>query len=209
MGGGSSRPRWRPPFIPWYPPPRRYLAPPPPADYDNTILRNNAKQRFITSMRSERDRLLRSVLDSLRNRKVIGDYHKYLSYDGKDYWIYFDVSMVNQNVVLPPQPAFPVQPPPPTDPTTLPPNTIQVHVSINYQGTQSKMVVGSYKNLPSSVDSKIKSLVIPRGRRVIVFEKQNFKGHSKTFVTSSNNLNFVTMFQGTSWANKIRSIKVE
>lgn len=208
MGGGSSRPRPRP-YTPPPPPPRRYLAPPPPAQYDNAVLRNNAKQRFITAMRSERDRLLRSVLDSLKNRKAIGDYHQYLSYDGKDYWIYFDVSMVNQNVVLPPQPAFPVQPPPITNQTTLPPNTIQVHVSINYQGTQSKMSVGSYETLPSSVDSKIKSLVIPRGRRVIVFEKQNFKGHSKTFIASSNNLNFVTMFHGTSWANKIRSIKVE
>ena len=226
MGGGGSKPRPPPPPPPRPPPPpppppiprpAPPLPAPPPGGYDKSVMRRNKKFELITSLRGEREKRLRNVIDSLRGKRLQGKYHKYLSFDGKDYWLYLSIGNVPPGVSLGPPPSAKqsgivdpiITASSSSTPTTK--NYITVYTGVDYRGVSRKYPIGQHKSIENTFARKIRSIQVPSGRRVTVYNEANLKGTSTTFTQNISNLEhrkFVIPYQSLHWSNRIQSMVV-
>ena len=216
MGGSSSKPKWTKSV---------YQAvqasfPKPPTAAELAVMRNNKKHELITSLRSRRDAALKTIVDSLRGKRLTGNYAPLLSFDGKDYWLYVSIGDVPAHIVLPmppPPPAPPVttglgaaaatavKPPPPV------PTSITAYEHIKYKGKSRTFNIGKYNKMPGGFNNNISSLRVPKGRIVTVYTLKDFQGYKKTFSSDAPDLTSVHFeggFRGT-WNDKISSMIVE
>jgi len=189
MGGGSSKPRLK--YTPPPPPPPKFPRP-PLGGYDTSIIRNNKKHEIITTLRARRNEYVRAMVDSLRGKRLVGNFHPFVSFDGKDYWLYLSIGDVSASYALEDPPSARVTPLPPKPPVFQPPPVIPQYITayehVDYRGKSRAFHVGRYGSMPSGFNRSISSIRVPRGRRVTVYNQTNFRGSQLTLSSDANNL---------------------
>lgn len=211
MGGSSSKPRVFPKVAAIV---QARTIPRPPTAEEIQRARNAKKNELVASLRSRRDTAVKNIVDSLRGKRLTGNYAPLLSFDGKDYWLYLDIGSVPPNVLLSAAPTFaaaaaPARPAP-LQRSPIVKQDITTYEHINFKGKSRTFGIGRYPKMPPGFNNSISSMRVPRGRHVTIYSLPNYAGQKK--VLNADTADFTRMrvdnFKFSSWNDKVQSMIV-
>jgi len=92
-------------------------------------------------------------------------------------------------------------------------NTVQLFTAINYGGNTSSFDLGNYNSsqLLNIGPNALKSIKVPPGLEVLLYQNDNFTGYGKSIITDTPDLSVITDSQNSSfnWSNQMKSFIVQ
>jgi len=82
-------------------------------------------------------------------------------------------------------------------------NKVTIYDRANFEGNKKELDEGEYNIFELGIgDNKLTSLTVPAGRKVTLYEYEDFRGRSKTYTGNAS-------LKGDEFNNKVSSLKVE